>query len=407
MALPRYGLARRRRSVGLSQEALAEQLGVDRSTVGRWETGKTEPLPWLRPLVASALGVSDDELDKLLAEDPSDLESARNEDRTEGALAYWIADLAKHLASYRHLLSNEAPRLTPSSVATTAAAAHRTYQAGNYVSTAAMLPGLLAATDAFDLHQETHSRLAHVVRCSVYTVAARLLRKVGEGHLAWLAADRAAHAALTVESVSAQGMAAYEVVCALLRTGQGDEAERIAVVSAERLTAKAASDAPDVVSLAGALWLIGGVIAARRTDRSEAHARLDRAQEMADLLGHDGNFSWTAFGPTNVLIHRGTIASELGDPHRVLEAAALVDVEALPVGLNGRRARIHLDLAWAQTQARNDMEAVLHLQQAERVAPESLRHNTIAREQLRELLRRARRPSPALTGLANRAGVLE
>src|SRR4051794_22876251 len=55
------------------------------------------------------------------------------------------------------------------------------------------------------------------------------------------------------------------------------------------------------------------------------------------------------------------------DPPTILLDEA--HTEALPAGLQGRRSRLHLDLAWAQAQARNDLEAILHLQQAERVAP--------------------------------------
>ena len=70
----------------------------------------------------------------------------------------------------------------------------------------------------------------------VYAVTAKLLTKVGESHLAWLAADRATHAAMAADSVPAQGLAAYQVVCALLEDEQLDQAERTAISSAERLT---------------------------------------------------------------------------------------------------------------------------------------------------------------------------
>ena len=59
------------------------------------------------------------------------------------------------------------------------------------------------------------------------------------------------------------------------------------------------------------------------------------------------------------------VSQSLATPYAVLSVATEVDVNALPEGLNGRRSRMHLDLAWAQTQARNDMEAILNLQQAE------------------------------------------
>jgi transcriptional regulator with XRE-family HTH domain len=60
-------LARRRRAVGLTQEALAALLDVDRSTVARWERGETEPLPWIRPKLGKSLRVTADRLDELLA----------------------------------------------------------------------------------------------------------------------------------------------------------------------------------------------------------------------------------------------------------------------------------------------------------------------------------------------------
>ncbi|MFF2325623.1 MULTISPECIES: helix-turn-helix transcriptional regulator [unclassified Streptomyces] len=61
------GLAERRRALGYSQEKLAELLGVDRTTVGRWEGGKVAPQPPQRRALASALEISLQELDILLA----------------------------------------------------------------------------------------------------------------------------------------------------------------------------------------------------------------------------------------------------------------------------------------------------------------------------------------------------
>jgi transcriptional regulator with XRE-family HTH domain len=68
MSLRRTRLAARRKSVGLSQEALAEALGMDRSTVARWESGESDPQPWVRPRLARVLKVSTEELAGLFAE---------------------------------------------------------------------------------------------------------------------------------------------------------------------------------------------------------------------------------------------------------------------------------------------------------------------------------------------------
>ncbi|MFD3483344.1 helix-turn-helix transcriptional regulator [Streptomyces sp. NPDC058665] len=75
------GLAERRKTLGYSQEGFAHALGVDRTTVGRWETGRTMPQPALRPRLAEVLQVSLSELSTLVgqlacAEEPARTPSA-------------------------------------------------------------------------------------------------------------------------------------------------------------------------------------------------------------------------------------------------------------------------------------------------------------------------------------------
>lgn len=66
MATRRVRLAQRRKTAGYTQEKLAQRLGVERSTVVRWELGDTEPQPWMRPRLAVALRITDEELLTLL-----------------------------------------------------------------------------------------------------------------------------------------------------------------------------------------------------------------------------------------------------------------------------------------------------------------------------------------------------
>jgi DNA-binding XRE family transcriptional regulator len=72
MTMPgkRFGLIAARKAAGLSQERLAEQLNVERSTVQRWEAGQSTPQPWLRPMLAEALGISHAKLAELLEDQP-------------------------------------------------------------------------------------------------------------------------------------------------------------------------------------------------------------------------------------------------------------------------------------------------------------------------------------------------
>lgn len=72
MAVKRPRLAARRKLVGFSQEQLAERIGVERSTVIRWEGTNTAPQPWIRPKLARALQVSLEQLDELLTLDSAD-----------------------------------------------------------------------------------------------------------------------------------------------------------------------------------------------------------------------------------------------------------------------------------------------------------------------------------------------
>ncbi|MFJ2110948.1 helix-turn-helix domain-containing protein [Streptomyces sp. NPDC087850] len=67
MAGKRQGFIERRKSCGYSQESFAEAVGVDRTTVQRWENGKSEPHAWQRPRIAKILDIVSDELSVLLS----------------------------------------------------------------------------------------------------------------------------------------------------------------------------------------------------------------------------------------------------------------------------------------------------------------------------------------------------
>ncbi len=68
MKAKRHALAERREIVGHSQETLARALGMELTTIGRWERGETSPQPPSRPKLADALEISLEELDRMLAE---------------------------------------------------------------------------------------------------------------------------------------------------------------------------------------------------------------------------------------------------------------------------------------------------------------------------------------------------
>ena len=55
-------------AAGFTQETLAARMGVERTTVYRWEAGLTVPLPMLRPGLAQLLGLDNEQLAAVLGE---------------------------------------------------------------------------------------------------------------------------------------------------------------------------------------------------------------------------------------------------------------------------------------------------------------------------------------------------
>jgi hypothetical protein len=266
-----------------------------------------------------------------------------------------------------------------------------------------MLPSVTAVVTALASEGKADERREALrLRCSAAVAAAKLATKAGDAAGAWAAAEDARVAAEATEDTFGYAAAAYQRTCALLRDDQADLAEQVATSAAESLRG---AEAP-TLTWRGALTLIGAIIAARRGDATEAARRLDHAHDLAQRLGKDGNIGWTAFGPTNVLIHRTSVAIALDDPYRALATAEQVDITSLPTGLHGRQAQFHLDSAWAHAQLGEDPHAVIHLLDTERVAPELVGANPNARALIQDLLQRERRRAvPGLRGLALRTGV--
>jgi hypothetical protein len=158
-----------------------------------------------------------------------------------------------------------------------------------------------------------------------------------------------------------------------------------------------------VLSAYGALRLAGVVAAARAGDEPDARRLLADARDTAGRVG-DRNDHWQTFGPANVGVHEVAIAVELGDPAAALQAARRVDVGALATLERQATHRVHV--AHALTLRRRDAEAYRQLLAAERLNPEGLPHDTLARSVLAGMVRRDRRRAiPGLRDLARRLRV--
>ena len=171
---------------------------------------------------------------------------------------------------------------------------------------------------------------------------------------------------------------------ALLAAGRHDKAQQIAVTALTTLEPELGHAVPAHLSIYGALLQTSAVVAARRGDRAGATGFLTEAGVIAHRLGADRNDFWTVFGPTNVGIHRASVA---------VEVAA--------------RAHHLLDLAQGYGQGRKDHQALDALLHAERLAPQEVHQQPTVQRLVVELLQRERRTTkPRLRELATRVGVL-
>ena len=113
------------------------------------------------------------------------------------------------------------------------------------------------------------------------------------------------------------------------------------------------------------------------------------------------------FGPTNVAAWRVAIGVELTEGARVYEDATAVPIDIDALGSRERSSSMHFDLArvLAQEEGMRDAEAVRHLDTADRIAPQRIRNDPIARDLVIILDRRAIYRVWELESLRNRFGL--
>ncbi|MEU5786797.1 helix-turn-helix transcriptional regulator [Micromonospora purpureochromogenes] len=414
MALKRHRLCQRRKALGYSQERLAEVLGVERSTVVRWENAETDPQPWHRTGIASALGVTLEQLDDMLV----DVSVAAHRGQAMGndtgnpassaARPELLNDLRTFLTNY--LTTPAAPAQSLVEVRRSVGRLNNLYQRASYTAAARLLPEVLSqATDLSSRSPGMHRNIAFRLLAAAYIAASKLAVKVGDGDTALLTADRASTAARLADDQALAAVAAYQAACGLMRLpGRATEAEQVVRTSIARLTTTAPAKDPDLLSAQGALLLLAAVMTAGQGNPKEAGQLLAQAEALAMTLGSDRNQLWTGFGPTNVVIHAVSAAVRAGNADRALEIGARLDTSRLPTVLVGRRAQVHVDLAAAAVMSSGDRSvSVLHLLEAERIATEVVHANVQARALLLDLLAKERRAAtPGLRPLAERAGLL-
>lgn len=387
-----------RRRRGLSQEVLAGLVGRSADWLQKAENNRIEldRLSVIR-LLAQVLDVS---IGDLIGE-PALLDwTADSRTQTVPALRAVLMDYSQ----LSPLLAGEDDAiepLAPDQLAQQVSGVFEAYQQSRFGYVTAETPGLLrnAAAAARSAEGDAGGR-AHELLALSYQAAASVLTKLGEADLAWIAAERGLAAAQHADSRVVLGSLFRSVTHTLLSTGRFQPAVQLVDRAAGVLSSELGDADDRMLSVYGSLFLTGAMAASRAEDRATTRAFLREAGESAGRLGRDANHMWTAFGPTNVAIHRVNTAMELGDVQIALDIGPLLDTSGLPAE---RRVRHALEVARAYSARNRRDEGLAVVLEAERTAPEQVRHHYISRQLVLTWMRQQRgKPSIELAGLAAR-----
>lgn len=245
------------------------------------------------------------------------------------------------------------------------------YQGCQYLQTVAQLPGLLARLDAATSAVTGDELLAtEALAADAYHVAASLQLKFGNEGPAWMAADASMRAAQRSGDPIVMASSARIVTHVLMDAGRYREAEMLVRRTGEKLSAAWSKPSGDAVAVYGSLLLRGAIAAARAGKAASADDLLDEAEDAGRRLGADSNLRWTAFGPTNVRLHRVNVATVLGNAGDALKRARGVELDK--IAITERRASFLIDVAAAYLQWSKHEQAYHALCAAERLAPQEL-----------------------------------
>ena len=402
----RIAIYRRRR--GLSQAVLAGLIGRSVSWLSQVERG-TRAVDRMSVLI---------DLSRVLKVDIAELTGQSFALAPNGGLEpEGLADIRRVLMRYTELPAaiNPGPSTVDAApdliqLRSRVDTAWRLRQASRYGQLGRQVPDLITqAEQATQHYQGDDQRTAFALLAETYQVTRAMLRKLGDAHLAWIAADRAVRAGRHADNPLLIAVGARALSQVFTETGQLDAALDISLSSAAALEPRLRGNrsGPEGWSVWGALLLTAAVAAARDNDIGAASDYLRRAGRAADHLHADRNDLWTSFGPTNVAIHGISAAVELGDVSETIRRAEQVNTTALPADLLERRAQVFIDLGRAYVQRRDDAAASAVFRQAEELAPEEVHYSVPVREALREMLKREHRyTSRELRPLARRTGII-
>ncbi|WP_432159406.1 helix-turn-helix domain-containing protein [Streptomyces sp. NRRL F-5630] len=209
-----------------------------------------------------------------------------------------------------------------------------------------------------------------------YRTAYDVSSKLGFGDLAALSLARMDWAAQRASCAVVSSMHRYMRALTYLREGQYRTGERLMRLGLDTLEQAEPGRERDVVT--GQLHLGSAVMAGRARDAEAAGAHLDEAERIAHGTGEATRVHWLSFGPTNVAVHRVSVAAELDDYGRAARDGVRITFPAdWPAS---RRSHHYAELARAQVWTGDLSGAFTHLLAARKAAPQQARYHATVRE---------------------------
>jgi transcriptional regulator with XRE-family HTH domain len=247
-------------------------------------------------------------------------------------------------------------------------------------------------------------RVALAALAEACLVGASVARHLGQADLAVATARRGCDAALCLDDSTRAGLLTMHHSLGLAWIGARHRVTTVLDEALAEITHDPSAADTGPAQAAGMMHLTAALHHARQRRAGHADDHLGHAEELARRTG-EGNALLQHFGPVNVATWGVNVAVELGRGPAVAERVE-TDVRRLldTFGSAVRGGALHFDLAraYAQAEGARDAEAIRHLDVADRLAPQYVRPDPLARDLVLTLDRRAPRRVWELDSLCNR-----
>ncbi|NSC21325.1 helix-turn-helix transcriptional regulator [Streptomyces albus subsp. chlorinus] len=379
-------LSERRKAMGYSQEKFAHALGVDRTTVGRWERGETTPECVHRPKMAELLRLDITELGRMLDPPPAHHTQPPAQPLPRPVHGPGESDEMIRRKFLRLLtVTGALTALGPEAADDIAEAAERGSADDYRRMNDHLWQVYQLARSKRSVHgvvQDQLDALADALKTGSSSRAAAMCEAAGDlfqlsGELAFDSNRYTdAAAAYSVAASASDSAHAFDLwACALVRHAYVDMSERQFTEATETLEVARTIATRGDPALSTRYWVasVQAEAHANLGDMDACQRALDEAQKVTDLPGPVHNGGWLRFDGSRLPEERGARFVQLGRldlAEKALKSA--LDSTALAKGTSyRRRGSVLVDLALIGAKRHDAEQAVTHGREALQLARQS------------------------------------